>query len=212
MDVTNAFLHGELCEEVYMAVPPGYSVPSYLKSTANLVCKLLKTLYGLKQAPREWFLKSCSVLIAYGFVQAHSDHSLFTFCKGAAFVAILVYVDDILVTGNDVKLIAAIKAYLATHFKIKDLGPLKYFLGIEGARSSRGIYLNQRKYRLDLITDLGFLDAKPSLVPMEQNHTLLSDTTSPFLNNITTYRQLVGRLIYLTITRPNISYSVHVIS
>lgn len=77
---------------------------------------------------------------------------------------------------------------------------MKYLLGIEAASSDKGIYLNQRKYTLALITDLGFVDAKPSLVLMKQNHTLLSDTASPFINNITRYKQLVGHLIYLTIT------------
>lgn len=195
-----------------MAIPPGYAIPSELQTVPNLVCKLLKSLYGLKQAPREWFLKFCSVLLAYDFTQAFSDCSLFLFSKNDSFVAILVYVDDILVTGNAQPVIASVKSYLAQHFKIKDLGTLKYFLGIEAARSVSGIYLNQRKYTLDLVTQVGLLDAKSSLIPIKQHHTLLADETSPFLNNITQYRQLVGRLIYLTITRPDISYIVHVLS
>lgn len=117
-----------------------------------------------------------------------------------------------MITGNDHNLIAVIKSYLAHHFKIKDLGPLKYFLGIEAARSTQVIYLNQRKYTLDIIKDVGFTDAKPSSIPMEQHHTLLSDTSSPLLVNVSSYRQLVGRLIYLTITRPDPSYPVHVLS
>ncbi|WOH15705.1 hypothetical protein DCAR_0935248 [Daucus carota subsp. sativus] len=212
MDVTNAFLHGELHEEVYMSIPPGTVVPPQFAHIPNLVCKLVKSLYGLRQAPREWFLKFCTVLIQYGFKQTHTDHSLFVLKVNNSMVAVLVYVDDILVTGNDLKLINTVKAHLAKHFLIKDLGPLHYFLGIEAARSSAGIFLNQRKYTLDIIKDLKFENAKPSLIPMEQHHTLLSNTTSPLLDNITSYRQLVGRLIYLTITCPDISYPVHILS
>lgn len=81
MDVTNAFLHGDLEEEVYMEIPPGFNIPSHLQSVPNLVCKLVKSLYGLKQAPRKWFLNFCTVLIHYGFTQAHTDHSLFVLHK-----------------------------------------------------------------------------------------------------------------------------------
>lgn len=147
MDV-NAFLHGQLQEEVYMAIPPGYVLTAeHLHSMTDrpLVCRLIKSIYGLKQAPRVWAKKFCSVLLSYGFTQTHTDHSLF------------VYRSD---------LITKIKAYLSTHFKIKDLGPLKYFLGIEIARSVKGFYLNQRKYSLDIIKDVGFESAKASLVPI----------------------------------------------
>lgn len=119
MDVTNAFLHGDLSEEVYMAIPPGYSHPLLSQpSSHTYVCKLLKSLYGLRQAPRCWFQKFASVLLAYGFKQAHSDHSLFLFVQSQSFIAVLVYVDDILVAGNDVTAIKVLKNHLATNFKI----------------------------------------------------------------------------------------------
>lgn len=92
------------------------------------------------------------------------------------------------------------------------MGPVKYFLGIEAARSTKGIYLNQRKYTWDIIKDVGFENAKIAVVPIEQNHTLLSNTTSPFMFNPAPYRRLVGLLIYLTITHPDLSYDVHVLS
>lgn len=152
------------------------------------------------------------MLILYGFIQASSDHSLFILSTSAKNLAILVYVDDILGVGNNQPTIAPFKAYLASHFKIKDLGLIIYFLGIEAARSSRGIYLNQRKYTLDIIKDDGLENAKIAIIPIEQNHTLLSNTLSPFLFNHVPYRCLVGRLIYLTITRLDLSYVVHVFS
>ncbi|WOH11771.1 hypothetical protein DCAR_0831263 [Daucus carota subsp. sativus] len=219
LDVTNAFLHGDINEEIYMKLPPGYlqlssgiSITSICDPT-QYVCRLRKSLYGLRQAPRCWFDKFSTALLKYGFVQSHSDNSLFTFNQQNQFVAVLVYVDDILITGNSPSLISQIKAYLATQFQIKDLGPLKYFLGIEVARSSQGIYMHQRKYTLDILKDTGLDRAKPSKIPMEQNHTL-QDNHSAQLgdSDASSYRRLVGRLIYLTVTRPDISYSVQVLS
>lgn len=99
--------------------------------------------------------------------------------------------------------------YLATKFLLKDLGALRYFLGIEVTRSSKGIYLSQRKYALDILKDTRLVDAQPSVVPMEQNHTL-QDNIGPILpqSAASSYRRLVGRLIYLTVTRPDLSYAV----
>ena len=215
MDVQNAFLHGDLLETVYMRLPPGYSMLSS-KCPANytdLVCKLKKSIYGLKQAPRRWFIKLSTALKQFQFAQSLSDSSLFTLKRGSELVIMLVYVDDILITGSSPALILEVKNYLNTKFKMKDLGPLKYFLGIEVARSTQGFYLNQRKYTLDLLKDTGLTAAKPSVIPMEQNYKLLAND-SPLLSNLdaSTYRQLVGRLIYLVITRPDLSYSVHVLS
>lgn len=133
--------------------------------------------------------------------------------KDNEFVAVLIYVDDLLVTGSSLDLINATKAFLQTQFKIKDLGVVKYFLGLEIARSPSGIYLHQKKYTLDILNDTGLLAAKPSAVPMEQNHTLLKNTSALLsVSDIKSYRRLVGRLIYLTITRPDLSYPVHVLS
>lgn len=215
MDVNNAFLNGELLETFYMHLPPGYAYLSShcLSNPQDYVCKLVKTIYGLKQAPRRWFVKFSNALKQYKFTQSHSDNSLFTLHTSTCFVAILVYVDDILVSGSSTELISTVKQYLQTQFKMMDLGPLKYFLSIEVARSTDGFYLNQRKYALDLLRDNGLTVAKPSVVPIEQNHSLL-DNQSALLNlaDTSTYRKLVGRLIYLTITRPDLSYAVHILS
>ncbi|KAK2995291.1 hypothetical protein RJ640_013500 [Escallonia rubra] len=130
---------------------------------------------------------------------------------GTSFTAILIYVDDILLTGNDLQEIERLKNFLLKRFRIKDLGDLKYFLGIEFSRSKKGIFMSQRKYALDILQDLGLLGVRPDKFPMEQN-LKLTPTDGILLSDQTKYRRLVGRLIYLTVTRPDIVYSVRTLS
>lgn len=189
-----------------MHVPLGFR-----KQGEHRFCKLNKSLYGLKQASRNWFSKFSSALLAAGFRQSKADYSLFVKVSGSSSTFVLVYVDDILVTGTDPIAIAALKGFLDTRFHIKDLGSLKYFLGIEVARSKKGLFLCQRKYALDILHDMGMLGCRPSFFPMEQHLKLHPDDGDP-LSNPSSYRRLVGRLIYLTITRPDILFAVHVLS
>jgi hypothetical protein len=205
-DVNNAFLHGDLKEEIYMRKPPGYSVGG-----ANQVCKLLKSLYGLKQASRQWYSKFSLSLIAFGFTQSKADYSLFTKVDNNSFTVLLVYVDDIIVAGNCSSSIASLKSFLHKQFKIKELGYLHYFLGLEVARSSKGIHLCQRKYALDILADSGTLPSKPLKLPLEQNFKLTKTSGAP-LSDPSSYRRLIGRLLYLTIIRPDICYLVQILS
>ncbi|CAM8916143.1 unnamed protein product [Rhodiola kirilowii] len=208
LDVNNAFLHGSLSDELYMQLPPGFN-----KALENQgkVCKLLKSLYGLKQASRQWFSKFTDVLLAYGFTQSLHDYSLFTYSRDGIFLALLVYVDDIILTETCTDQIEAVKDYIHSCFSIKDLGPLRFFLGLEVARSPAGLFINQRKYAMELLEDAGLLGCKPSKVHMDTTHTL-SLSKSDLLADPTPYRRLVGRLIYLKVTRPDLSYPVHVLS
>ena len=155
LDVNNAFLHDDSHEEVYMTPPPGVT------ADPNKVCKLVKSLYGLKQASRQWYAKLTTLLTSNGYLHAHSDHSLFTKHNGHHFTLLLVYVDDVILAGNSLHEFNNIKDMLHSSFKIKDLGRLKYFLGLEVAHSSKGISLCQRKYCIDLLTDSGMIGAKP---------------------------------------------------
>ncbi|XP_056844130.1 retrovirus-related Pol polyprotein from transposon RE1 isoform X2 [Raphanus sativus] len=206
MDVHNAFLHGDLLEEVYIKIPLGFARPNDTR-----VCRLRKSLYGLKQAPRCWFAKLVDALLSYGFTQTHSDHSLFVYVRSRVTLRILVYVDDLIISGNSPPAIKTFKTYLSTCFHMKDLGALKYFLGLEVARSPQGIYLSQRKYTLDIITECGLLGCKPAGSPMDQNHKL-AKATGLVLADPEKYRRLTGRLIYLLATRPDLAYSVHILS
>ncbi|CAL2263146.1 unnamed protein product [Prunus armeniaca] len=206
MDVQNAFLHSDLHEELYMLPPPG----SRRQGEQQVVCRLHKSLYGLKQALRRWFRKFSSNICGIGFKQSRADYSLFAQVHGSSLTIILLYVDDMIITGNDEEVICKLKHFLGNQFRIKDLKPLKYFLGVEVARSKTGISICQRKYTLDILEEAGLLGAKLAKVPMNPDITLSS--TGELLKDPTRYRRLVGKLIYLTITRPEVTYAVNTLS
>ncbi len=145
LDVKNAFLNGELREEVYMQPPPGYSVPD------GMVCRLRRSLYGLKQAPRAWFERFASVVTAAGFSPSVHDPALFIHLSPRGRTLLLLYVDDMIITGDDPEYIAFVKARLSEQFLMSDLGPLRYFLGIEVSSTSDGFFISQEKYIQDLL-------------------------------------------------------------
>ena len=126
LDVKNAFLHGFLDEEVYMKQPPGFIHPFY----PNHVCRLKKSLYGLKQAPRAWFQRFNSFLLSNGFVCSKVDTSIFVYCHQSTVLVLLLYVDDMLLTGSNPALIHKFISHLSHHFAMKDLGDLHYLLGV----------------------------------------------------------------------------------
>ena len=189
-----------------MKPPPGYA-----PSDPSLVCRLHKSLYGLRQAPRCWFSKLSNALLEYGFVQCRKDYSLFSRVRGDKALHILVYVNDLVIIGNDHDIITQFKDYLHTCFRMKDLGFLKYFLGLEVARGPDGIFLSLRKYFLDIITECGLTGCRPYDTPIEQNHNFPRDK-SPFYLHPTRYRRLVGRLVYLGLTRPELSYCINILA
>ncbi|KAH9675580.1 retrovirus-related pol polyprotein from transposon RE1 [Citrus sinensis] len=168
-DVKNAFLHGDLSEEIYMDLPPGCSGPERLNQK---VCKLKKSLYGLKQSPRAWFGKFTKAMVRFRYNQSNSDHTLF------------------------------IK---------KRQGALKYFLGIEVSRSKGGIFLSQRKYALDLLHKTGMTACQPIDTPIEEGlkFCITSDQVPVDKGR---YQRLIGRLMYLSHTRPDLAYVLSVVS
>ena len=164
LDVNNAFLHGQLDEEVYTSLPPGFASKGESK-----VCKLHKSIYGLKQASRQWFAKFSTTLLEFGFIQSKADYTLFTRTLDGSFIALLVYVDDIVVASDNSAEVSKFIQLLNDKFQLKDLGQLKYFLGLEIAHSELGISVCQRKYALEVLEDSGLLASKPVHIPMEPN-------------------------------------------
>ncbi|RVW46152.1 Retrovirus-related Pol polyprotein from transposon RE1 [Vitis vinifera] len=167
-DVKNAFLHGELSEEVYMDLPPGCMVS---EKQCQKVCKLKKSLYGLKQSSRAWFGRFTKSMRTFGYRQSNSDHTLFLKKQHGKITALIVYVDDMVVTGYDPEERKALQNYLSREFEMKYLGPLKYFLGIEVSRSSEENFMSQRKYAFDLLQEIGMSGCQPVNTPIEEAHT-----------------------------------------
>lgn len=204
IDVNNAFLNDHLEEEVFMVQPPGFEA-----SDKSLVCKLNKALYGLKQAPRAWYERLTKALLQFGFCPSRCDPSLFTFSAQGARLFVLVYVDDILITGTSSQLISDLIHKLNAQFALKELGSLDYFLGIEVKRLKNGcLLLNQSKYIRDLLLKANMAESKGISSPMVASCKLSrfgTDTMAdPHL-----YRSVVGALQYATLTRPDITYSVN---
>ncbi|GJX21317.1 ribonuclease H-like domain-containing protein [Tanacetum coccineum] len=167
LDVNNTFLYGDLVGDVYMTLSQGYDNVDKSK-----VCKLAKSLYGLKQAPRQWNAKLTTTLAEHGFEQSKFDYSFYIKQKADVFVALLVYVDDIVITSNDESEIKYFKEFFSTKFLIKDLGILKYFLCIEILENENGLCMSHRKYCLELLYEYGLLAARPVDIPLPENSVL----------------------------------------
>ena len=198
-------MNGNLFKEIYTDLPLGYKV-----KRENLVYKLNKSIYGLKQASWQWFMMFSTTLITFGFTQSKCDYSFFVNGHDSSFGALLVYVDDIIIASPPT-IIDAIKAHLQLAFKLKDLGPLKYFLGLEVARFAKGIFLSQRKYTLSLLEDTGFIGSKLASVLMDPNLKITVIEGDP-LPDKSLYQRLIGRLLYLTISRPDIIFAINKLS
>jgi hypothetical protein len=189
-----------------MEQPPGYIDPRF----PNHVCQLKKALYGLKQAPRAWFQRFSSFLLQLGFYCSRADTSLFVFHKHSDMIYLLLYVDDIIITGNNPSLLENFTCKLNSEFATKDLGSLSYFLGLKATPTTDGLFISQLKYACDILTRAQLLDSKPVHTPMVVSQHLFAD--GPLFSDPTLYRSLVGALQYLTITQPDIAHTINSIS
>jgi hypothetical protein len=165
LDVSNAFLHGILKEEVYMSQPQGYTDPQ----NPHYVCKLHKSIYGLKQAPRAWFERFTGQLLQFGFVASTTDYSLFIYRTKTTIAYLLLYVDDIVLTSNTPTFFDQLIQHLSSVFELKDLGPLHYFLVIQVPRDSVGLNLSQAKYATALLHKHNMFHTKPISTPCTPN-------------------------------------------
>ncbi|KAK1618045.1 hypothetical protein QYE76_023562 [Lolium multiflorum] len=206
IDVSNAFLHGFLEEDVYMQQPPGFEDPRYPQH----VCKLQRALYGLKQSPRAWYARLSDRLLQLGFAPSRADTSLFIYNQRGCQIYMLVYVDDIVIAGSSSSAVDHVVHTLSATFPIKDLGRLEYFLGIEAAYKSQGMILTQHKYALDLLHRANMENCRAVTTPMSSTDKLSRDDGDPLgPDDVFRYRSLVGGLQYLTLTRPDLSFAVN---
>jgi hypothetical protein len=177
----------------------------------NLVCHLKKSLYGLKQAPRAWYAKMDSFLIAAGFSRCHSDPNVYTKKLGSHIIILVLYVDDIILTGSDSKLLNHVKTNLKKKIEMTYLRFLNYFLSLQVLQTNDEIFLSQYKYACDLLRHFHMDDCKPSPSPFQSRFNLNATCTSPKFD-ATLYCQLIGSLLYLTHTCPNISFAIGIVS
>jgi hypothetical protein len=171
---------------------------------------LKKALYGLKQAPRAWYGRIDSFLTSLGFTKSKVDSNLYFKVMNDEPVILLLYVDDLFLTGEE-NLITDCKKKLAAEFEMKDLGLMHYFLGLEVWQSPEKIFLNQGKYAVEILKRFDMLECKSMNTPMETKLKLLVDTSSELVD-ATLYRQIIGSLMYLMNTRPDICFVVNTLS
>jgi hypothetical protein len=206
MDVKTTFLNGVIEGEVYIEQPRGFEV----EDRKTHVWRLKKDLYGLKQAPRAWYGRIDNFLTSLCFTKSKFDSNLYFKVTNDEPVILLLYVDDLFLTGEE-KLITDCKKKLVAVFEMKDIGLMHYFLCLEVWQSSEKIFLKQGKYAVEILKRFDMLECKAMNTPMETNLKLLVDTSSE-LADATLYIQIIGSLMYLMNTRPDICFSVNTLS
>lgn len=208
LDVKSAFLHGELNESVFVEQPQGYEK----KGEEYKVYRLKKALYGLKQAPRAWYSRIEAYFIKEGFERCSCEHTLFIKTgAGGKILIVSLYVDDLIFTGNDESMFVKFKNSMKLEFDMTDLGKMKYFLGVEVLQNPEGIYISQRKYAQEVLEKFKMETSNSVKNPIVPGIRLMKDEEGSKVD-ATMYKQLVGSLMYITATRPDLMYVVSLIS
>ena len=199
MDVKSAFLNGNLEEEVYMEQPKGFS----LIDKSDYVCKLKKALYGLKQAPRAWYSRLDKYLHDKGFKKDTADSNLYIKSEGDNLLVVLVYVDDIIFGNTNNSSVQWFANAMKSKFEMSMIGELSYFLGLQITQNSKGLFLSQEKYLKEMLKRFQMEDSSSVSTPMIVGCKLSKDDISPDVDQ-RTYRSMIGSLLYITATRPDI--------
>ena len=211
MDVKTAYLNANIDCDIYVQQPPGY-----IKKDSNripFVCKLNKVLYGLKQSGTMWNNLLHSFLLSIDFKQLFSDYCVYIYNENNDHVIIIIWVDDIVIAANSYKSLNYIKSCLSNKFKMKDMGVLQWFLGIEFIIESNCIKMNQRNYANKILEKFKMSECKPKSIPCDLSMNKLTQKDSTLLQDVTLYRAMVGSLIYImTGTRPDLCYVVNKLS
>ena len=207
LDAKSSFLNGYLKEEIFVEQPDGFVV----QGKEDKVCLLKKALYGLKKAPRAWYSRIDDHLINLGFHKSLNEATLYVRSEGINIIIISIYVDDLLVTGNNQELINEFKSEMFKQFEMTDLGLLTYFLGLEVRHLRNQFFISQRKCANEILKKFHIESCKPVETPMKTKEKFSKDDGSPKVaKNI--YRSLIGCLMYLTASRPNIVQAVSLLS
>ncbi|KAI5314779.1 hypothetical protein L3X38_043955 [Prunus dulcis] len=207
LDVKSAFLNGVLNEEVYVDQPSGFVI----QGSEDKVYMLKNALYGLKQAPRAWYEEINSYFIKTGFYRSPSEATLYTKMSTSGNLIVSLYVDDIIYTGSSKEMMAAFKNDMMRQYEMTDLGLLHHFLGLGVLQTDTCIFLHQKKYAKTLLDKFGLKDCKSVATPLAVNEKL-SKVDGSELANETLYRQMVGSLLYLTATRPDIMFAASLLA
>ncbi|KAK6160261.1 hypothetical protein DH2020_003642 [Rehmannia glutinosa] len=205
MDVKMAFLNGEIDAEIYMEQPEGFVAPGQEKK----VCKLIRSLYGLKQAPKQWHLKFDNTMLSNGYKINECDKCVYVKGTSEAFVIVCLYVDDLLIMGSSHDSIMDTKRMLKRNFDMKDMGTADVILGIKISRTHDGIILSQSHYVEKVLKKFNAFDISPSKTPIDLSVNLVANEAEPPVDQ-TRYRALIGSLVYLTASRPDITFAVGV--
>ena len=202
MDVKTAFLHGDLQEEVFLKQPPGFENAEF----PYHVYRLDKAVYGLKQAPRAWYDTLSSYLLSNGYKRGAIDNTLFIKTSGDHIILAQVYVDDIIFGSTDEAMSKEFADIMAQKFEMSMMGELTFFLGLQVKQLPKGIFISQSKYVTDLLKKYSFSDCKPAKTPMVYPLNLHPDPSGADTNS-TEYRGMIGSLLYLTASRPDIMFA-----
>jgi len=207
LDVKSAFLNGVLNEEIYVEQPDGFEK----EITSNKVYLLKKTLYGLKQAPRAWYNKLDGYLLSLGFEKSMNEVTLYVKNVNKHTLIISVYVDYLLIAGDNEQLVEEFKTNMKDKFEMNELGLLSYFLGMEVTQSEQGYFLCQKRFTMKLLNKFAMENCKPVSTPVVQGQKLMKEDEA-LKTDGKAYRSLVGSLLYLTATRPDIVFAVNYLS
>ena len=207
LDVKSTFLHGKVKEDVFVEQPQGYEVAG----KKDMFYKLHKALYRLKQAPRAWFSRIEAYIFNEGFISSSSEQTLFIKQKRGKILIVSIYVDDLLFTSNDKELLNEFKRFMKNECDMTDLGKMRYFLGIEVMQKADGIFICHRKYIAELIERFGMRNYNSVCNLIVPGQKVGRDEAGVKVDS-TLYKQMVGSLMYLTATRPDLMFVVSLIS
>nr|GFB13961.1 putative ribonuclease H-like domain-containing protein [Tanacetum cinerariifolium] len=203
MDVKSAFLYGTINEEVYVMQPPGFQDLEY----PARVYKVEKAMHGLHQAPRAWYGTLPKYLLSNGFQRGTIDQTLFIRRQRGDFILVQVYVDDIISGSSNPQLCIKFEALMHEKFQMSAMGELNFFLGLQVLRKEDGIFLSRDKYVGDILKKFGYSDVRFSNTPMDKENPWGKDGTGKDVD-LHLYRSMIGSLMYLTASRPDIMFAV----